>query len=48
MFEGELPSELVGLVALEDLDVLLLAAADVDSDRQELRLPQIGGASVTP
>jgi hypothetical protein len=33
VFEGELPSEFVGLVALEDLDVLLLAATDVDGDR---------------
>ena len=47
MFEGELPSELVGLVTLEDLDVLLLATTDVDGDRQELCLPQIGRASVT-
>jgi len=33
MFEGKLPSKLVGLIALEDLDVLLLAATDVDGYR---------------
>ena len=33
MFEGELPSELVGLIALVDLDVLLLATTDVNGDR---------------
>ena len=43
-----MPSEFVGLIALEDLDVLLLATADVDGDRQELGLAQVGGASVIP
>jgi hypothetical protein len=33
MLESELPSELVGLIALEDLDVLLLATTDVNGDR---------------
>jgi hypothetical protein len=33
MLKSELPSELVGLIALEDLDVLLLATTDVNGDR---------------
>jgi hypothetical protein len=33
MLKSELPSELVGLITLEDLNVLLLATTDVNSDR---------------
>jgi hypothetical protein len=38
VFDGELPRQVVGVVALEDLDVFVLAVAYVDGYRQELLL----------